>query len=725
MFTAKITQDIKDYALQSEYSKARYSNTLKLRHDEINEIRKDKERRSNLIQMAKKDRKRDMFWAGYLLIFFIYLASVISALITAQVNLNWHTLSSADLYKVTLTLADCNYHITNSLMGFFEIRTAVAGEIRGILNQTDLNLLTNSFYVDDFYLARYDTMNGDYIELGEKLTNIALMLSTSKYLKEIKYSDEAFKDVANITQTLLTNPVGETVDKPITLSLCLNLIQSISAYRTVLGIEKGLTRTASDAIVKERRVFMIEAGFEKILESNSMLLQKARFMLKDLTTIYSNGFQNVLYIVTSLVLMVLIAWIFLMLYHRKVFAEMLHTYSVLNMDSIKHELERIAGLKILIESNKFNSSACIHLARERFANQMPQEMENIAISQLCLADIKDLKNQAKDNQDFFLHDRNDSQITQSSKFSYGRSLSMFWWVFAMVLSLIVSWGVEAMILVSIDSIVSQTDTMKELGMLNSEYGINFHKNFAKFYRTSPYIVLYSNLTQIRQIVSRLDYHTKQQEYLEWWSSWQGQLRETLGTDNAFEIFQVADICKLTQKDPTANIYQNNWPVRATANCSTALKGIIKKGFFHHVMYESNTLDSIKASLENILSKADNLSQIELQIKLSELWMRPEYINLRVWHELVFSRILDITATEVEAGLQVRETEAQISVDRLLQIGIFLAILPLIFYLSMIVPLINYNYRVCLHTFDVISPQAIISSQLSMNKFKRYFRLLNN
>lgn len=706
-------------------SRRPYSRALTHVTAEHDESRKLKERSSDKIQRAKSSKAKDRQWIGYSLIFLCYIVIVVGTLSVAQMNLNKHTRQSQDLYKVVLLISDCNYHITNSLMGFMELKTAATTLQSNLMNKTEYDRLSKSFFVDDFYTEKKNVLGGDYLELGEKTIAIADILSSSAHLWDIDFSRGAFEHIATFDQKILVNSLSESATKAGILERRMNLVQSLSTYWSVLAIEKDLNPTETSAILEESRVFMVREGYDKLVETNMLIIENGRLILKQLYEEYHSVFVISLLVVSGLIFCVLVAWLVQMYFHRRMLADILHTYSILNSDSLRNELERTLNLQCLAEAKKYDSKVSMQLARRTLSHHMPAELDQIYFSQVGIVEYKELALLMKDQTHKEFGGERSSHLVQSSRFNHGRLLSLFWYIFAMVCLLIVSWGVEAVILVQVNVIVKKADTIQELGMLNTEYGMRLQRDFARYYRFSPYILNYFSIPDLKNAVKDLRYRKTQQEYLRWWSDWQGQLRESLGEENIFELFQEADICLLTQKGTSAHLHQNNWSAKASASCATALRGIVTKGFFQYVMYESNMAESIQLSLESVF--ADGIkagSKIEVQRSLLQVWMLQEYVDLRVWHELIFSRILDVTSTRNEADLEQRVADAQASVKSLLLIGICLVILPLLFFILFIVPLINLNYEISLHTFEVISPHAIMSGQLSLNKFKKCFNLLN-
>ena len=154
------------------------------------EVKKERIRKAKLVQLAKTNQKPEKFWIIYLGIFTAYLATVLSALIVLQALINNHSNSTNELFKITMIYSDCNFHITNSAPSFLDYKSVAYS--RSVLTAADHAMINSSFFTDHFYAFKKDSMTGDYLELGQKITEINDHLVNSKHLLDMGYSRNEF-----------------------------------------------------------------------------------------------------------------------------------------------------------------------------------------------------------------------------------------------------------------------------------------------------------------------------------------------------------------------------------------------------------------------------------------------------------------------------------------------------------------------------------------------------
>ena len=411
-------------------------------------------------------------------------------------------------------------------------------------------------------------------------------------------------------------------------------------------------------------------------------------------------------------------------------ADILQTYCVLSFQTLEGEIDRINSIERAVYHNTFNAVDNMKQARSSLNDLIPEQKgawNDVGGNQYCETQSFAFKSKRSLKSILIKGKGVNNGFSNSSKFIHGTPVKVFWYVFFMILLLILIWGIEAILLNTIGQIVKESNTIKEKAMANIEHCMKLRVDFSRYFRLSPYVVIYLDVNQIADAYKDLSYSEDHEKYLKWWTQNKGILIEALGRSNTFETFQNADLCTLALGAAFADehAYQDVWPENVKIACETGLNGVLKKGYFQYSIYEENMMKTVKQKLEPIIKDIYTMTKPELLAKLQAVWFAPEFVQLRAWHQLVYSNLLAITMTEFVGDIEKKTASANLYVQTLEIVGIVLAILPLLFYVLVVIPLIIRTQKISLFTFDAISPLAIVSNQLSMNKYKAYYSVTGN
>ena len=696
---------------------------------DIVEVKKERIRKAKLVQLAKTNQRPEKFWIIYLSIFTVYLAAVLSALIVLQALINNHSNSTNELFKITMIYSDCNFHITNSGPSILEYNSVAYSQ--SVLTAADHVMINNSFLTDDFYAFKKDSMTGDYLELGQKITQINDHLVNSKHLFDMGYSRDEFDRSYIWTYNVTNNTLAANdSNRKSYIDVRLITLQSIRKYRTALGNELSISPLDFGPIINEMRSFLIERGLGDISNRVQQQVSNSRFRFVALTDQYRLHFFSTIGTVSGIVALIFVLWMVALYMHRRDIASILETYCVLNFQTLEVELERIHNVEKALYLNTFNAIENMKYARRNLNDLIPEQ--RIALDHEKGTNEQETesfarKSDKKSAKSIMVKGRGKNHFSNSSKFTYGPPIKVFWYSFIMILLLIVIWGIEAILLVKIGVIVQDSNTIKQMAMTNIEHCMKLRVDYSKYFKLSPYVILFHDAKQIHDAYNELSYIEDHERYLQWWTKNKGVLVELFGKDSTFEVMQNADLCTLEMPLEYADEheYQKAWSENVKVACQTSLNGALKKGYFQYSIYEANMMKTIKQKLEPIIKDIYTLDKTTLEAKLREVWYAPEYVQLRGWHQQVYSNLLAVAMTLFEGETEKKTAAADSFIQTLMQVGIVLAILPLLFYVLVVIPMIRRTYHASLFTFDAISPLAIVSNQLSMNKYKSYYSVTNN
>ena len=688
------------------------------------EVKKEKIRKAKLVQMSKTNRKPGWYWFIYLSIFAVYLSVVLAALFISQSIISSHSNSTNELFKITMIYNDCNFHISNSATSFLDYKSVAYS--RATLTAADHAMINRSFFTDDFDAFKLTSMAGDYSELGQKITEINDRLVNSQQLVDIGYARDEFERSYSLRYNITENTMSPNdTDRKSYIDLDLITLQSIRKYRSALNDELGISSLDYEPIINERRRFIIDKGLGDIVGKVHMQVSNSRTRFENLSSNYRKNFAVTIWTTTGAVAVIFIIWLAVLYFHRKTVADILQTYCVLSFQTLEVELERVHSIENAVYLNIFSALDNMKQARSGLNELMLEQndawndgrgmqyADTLSFEAKMKRSLKSIVNKSRVGRNSF---------SQLSKFIYGTPVKVFWYAFFMILLLILIWGIEAILINTIGQIVKDSNTIKEMAMENIEYCMKLRVDFSRYFRLSPYVVAHLDKNQIANAYKELSYAGDHEKYLIWWTKNRGILIETFGRASTFAILQNADLCSLELRAEYADdhAFQDVWPDNVKLACQTGLNGVLKKGYFQYSIFEANMMKSVKQKLEPIIKDIYSLTTSDLLARLQAVWFAQDFAQLRAWHQLVYSNLLAVTTTEFEGDIEKKTAAAELYIQSLERVGIVLAILPLLFYVLVVIPLIIKTHDTSLLTFDTISPLAIVSSQLSMKKYKTYY-----
>ena len=695
---------------------------------DIIEFKKEKVRKAKLVQLAKTNRKPGRVWVIYLSTFAVYLTAVLAALIISQSLISNYSSTSNELFKITMIYNDCNYHITNSATSFLDYKSVSYSG--AILTAADYAMINRSFFTDDFYAFKQKSMAADHSELSQKINNISDHLINSKPLIELGYSKHEFSRSYNWLYNISENWISPNdTERKSYINLNLITLQSISMYWNILGNEINLLALTDGPLVRELPEFIIEKGLGDTMEKLHVQVSNSRNRFARLASDFNLDFYSTIGTTTGVVALIFGLWIAALCFHRATIADILQTYCVLNYETLEVELNRIYSIEKAVFLNTFNAKENMKYARSSLNDLIPEQKntwnngggtqyhDNQSFNSKIKGSTKTIMTRGREKQ-YFSH---------TSKFTYGPPIKVFWYSFLTILILIFIWGIEAIMLFKIGHIIKENNTIKEMAMINVEYCMKLRVDFSKYFRLSPYTVLFLDAKQMEDTYNKLSYAEDHEQYLEWWTENQGILIETFGRATTFEKLQNADLCTLELESENADehAYQYAWPENVKISCETALNGALKKGYFQYSIYEANMMKTVKRKLEPIIKDINSIDRLTLLSRLQDVWFAPDFVQLRSWHQHVYASLLSSAITKFADDIEIKTESASEFIKTLEIVGIALSIVPLLFYILVVIPLIIKTHNTALFTFNAISPIAIVSNQFSMNKFKTYYCVNTN
>lgn len=679
-------------------------------------MEKEEQRKIRVIQMSKQNVRPDWYSLVYWATFLMYVIAVGSALFGAKILINSHMVQSNELFQVTLTFSDCNFHNSHSMMVYFDMMNAYYSKEHNLINMTQTDaMMAELTYSEDFYTAMNESIETDIVEMREKISAITIMLENSENLLNIGYSVPVFQKISSLVLDE-SRPEGKV--NPIAAVSVLEIMKNYNLMIDYIGSNTYEANIESNNIA----MFIITKGVDVLLNIVEKLTIQSRSSLEAESEKYNDNFRNILIITTGLTVLNFVLWIAGMIYQRRTFGTILSIFAVLDSRTIHVEMKRLSQIGTLLKDDVFNHKTFINKSKK-----MNYDLLHLnTASQIDLDDLFQPVRKLHKNKFSVLVEssKKEVSISQSSRFRYGMPIPVFIWIFILNLILLLFWGIEAVIMSRISSIVAETDLIRSLAMENTEIGMSIMKNFVAFNRVSQFSLEFYPKEKVKEFLDKLEFESTKRHYIQWWSKWQNRVKEIDSKNSVFELFQTKDICTMESPDPSMHPHQGKWPIQAEVECSKVFGGIFEKGFFSYIILVSTRFSEFYDMLEQELQLgvSTGMDKVTLQKNLAAVWFTKDYANFRFWNQLIFSRVLDVTSVYFDQEINDKTDTTIKNIEVLQIVGLVIMVAPLAFFLFAILPRVKRDYLVCISAFDLLSPLSLTTNQLVQIRFRKYFSL---
>ena len=270
---------------------------------------------------------------------------------------------------------------------------------------------------------------------------------------------------------------------------------------------------------------------------------------------------------------------------------------------------------------------------------------------------------------------------------------------------------------AVDSLVRDSRDLKLMVMGSSSLLLTMELDFSSVLIFSPYCVQniaprWNKATQLM-----LNYKSDQQSFVGFWNQWRSPLKRILGQNNTIENMVYGDICK---EVISYNSLPGVWPICQDLNQKIATKGMI--GFSY---YESTFLENLYSRLDQLIqvSSIDPPAVISAAaIKdIADLFYSEQAIQLRSGHSSIYGQVLKTSNDYAKVAIAKKEKQIDTLLSTLRIIGLAAVFLPFILLLINTNKHIKRDYMTALYTFEIMSPDTVLTNQYLLTKFKKFFK----
>lgn len=511
----------------------------KYRRSEFVEMEREKHQKAKLIQLAKQQVRKDRTWLFYLLALVGFIFVVGSALIGARNSINGHVETINEIFAVTVALCDSNYHISSGLIAYLSQKTQAYSTNRGFIKTSVADtLMANLSYTSDFYTDLNSTISSDVRAMGAQINKVKAYFSNSPNLREARLSDTAFKTgvIVYLNETSKSKGGVNPVFK-------LNMIQIMQLYREILKAQLILDPKKYDVFTQNMASFLVKKGFDVVMGSVNLMIAECIQTMKVYTFNYNFSFMIMLIMTSAIVLIIFGSWVGVMFFHRRWLGNIFNCFAVLTNKTLLAENARLNSLASFLESRLFQAQEKMMQVRKACANYMPHTLDNVHASLSKLPELKDLVREM-DSGKQLKDSARELHMSYSSRFVYGRPLPVFWWLFGLNLLYLVFWGINLVIVLRIDSIVKDSNVIREVAIENLHLAIKLRTDFAKMTRICTFSTLNLSPAEMHEDLKSIGFSNHKNDYVAWWMNWRRNLQYKIGANNTLDQFQTFSLCTM-------------------------------------------------------------------------------------------------------------------------------------------------------------------------------------
>ena len=292
-------------------------------------------------------------------------------------------------------------------------------------------------------------------------------------------------------------------------------------------------------------------------------------------------------------------------------------------------------------------------------------------------------------------------------------------IVAPLLSLIIKLliGVSIVLMVLVDRKVNTNDNLKSISLDTTELILRMQQTFTNFQLYSPH--------NVRLIENREAYYSPEQLTIEYKDNldkfmkaartYELAVRDVEGTKNVAFMLLYGDMCSLAYQRPDG-IEDTDF------TCRQMNYKMATKGFVRFCITEHGTLSQLQVRLGEVLPTLDFSTNPEIVDKsMVNLWFTRQFVELRVGHHIVAENMVNISRVMTNRLLDDNNSQVIGLMNALRVVGLTIVTVPFILFIVMIVVFANRDYMTALYTFEIMSPDTLLSNQYVLAIFKKYLQ----
>ena len=202
-----------------------------------------------------------------------------------------------------------------------------------------------------------------------------------------------------------------------------------------------------------------------------------------------------------------------------------------------------------------------------------------------------------------------------------------------------------------------------------------------------------------------------------------QVKQTIGANTSFEILMFGDMCSLLEDDPN--------DLEATAfSCKNLNYKIGTTGFIKYCIAEQSEISTVQSQLGIQLANmtfednAFDANPFTVNQPIVDIWYEQDFTEIRQGHHVLANHAMNITLDTVNSFLTINNQSVSSLMMTLRILGIIFVTIPFLIFLVVTIRFFQRDYLVALYTFEIMSPDTILTNQYILAIFNRFFQTAN-
>lgn len=491
----------------------------------------------------------------------------------------------------------------------------------------------------------------------------------------------------------------------------LNNLKAISG-KSDQSVEPAIYQDAKYRFKTFNKAFLNQVVQDILPNQLDLIFFMKNSLAKVAITSYYTPVTILLICITSVIPLLLFCLLVVLFLIQRDLSTIISTFSYLNKEDLFRELGQIEKFESFLNGSLFDAQKKMKEAIS--LTHQNSELENPQSPNVM---IKRKKYQLKGSNISFLKaslGKRAGAISRASELRNRRPFSSVCLTCILSLILVSLIALGFLLLLMIDQRVKENSELRKSSLLIAEDILKIHRSFTSLMMYSPYSTnliensdSFSTPTEINDSFDR-----SVQTFLSHIQEFRVQVQKSIGFKTKAETLFYEDLC-----------YQ----MKDELNDQEAIDHICRdlnyrmgtKGYIHFVIGEQKSVSIIQDKMNAIWSRS-NLTNI-IDDKLVDLWQSQDFFEVRVGHELITKNVLFIFLATLSDFLNQNVQKLPNLMDTLRIAGLSFVSVSFLVFVVVSYWLFKRDYQIALSTFEMLSPDTVLTNQYVLAIFNKFFQ----
>jgi hypothetical protein len=669
------------------------------------------------IQHKKRSNSKLMYSLSMGVVILVFLATWF--VFESIVNNNYYF--TTGIYKAAESIDFIFFGLSESVVSYLKKASQVYCVKENCITANQFNYLNQAYGADDIYKymsnqqLKYSRQSADDLDKLQKDILFSNKLYGPEIFNWLKTSESDYNNRVAHSSYMQLQPQLMIPTMPFFQS-----VNSILARLTWLREQE--VRTNHSLAEMEKSDLYIEYRNDMINSAFQLVMKRVINGYKSLISLlqsssYSQYYKILLWVSGSILVTCYVMMLGSLWSIQKFLSSAIHGYSLLQKRDLSYEIDKLNYCVNFFEyCDPFEEKEAMAEAVTAFIHTSGKDRAKY-YNETNVRKSKAITHPRKGNDNAGKNAVNEMRRNQASKFKSSKLYSGVKRAVTLGTLLIILVISTLALTVLVDGLIKDSRDLKLMVMGSSSIMLSMELDFASVLIFSPYCVQHIAPRWKDSIQLLLNYKTDQQSFVGFWNEWRIPLKNMLGANNTIENIVYGDICK---EVISYNSLPSEWPICQNLNQKIATKGMVGYSY-----YESTFLESLYSRLDQLIQvsspnppKAIDTNTIK---NIADIFYSEQAVQLRSGHSSIYSQVLKTMANYAKAVSSNKEKQIDTLLSTLRIVGLAIVFVPFILLIINTSKHIKRDYMTALYTFEIMSPDTVLSNQYLLTKFKRFFK----